>query len=181
MKKLLLTLGLSLVLAGCGVQQYNSHYGYRIKPTTKQQKAKHLVECATLAANKVPVSTQVGVTPRYTSPVYCNTYGNVSSFGSVNASTNCTGGNTIGGNAYSYDANAELRNEIHNQCMAEKGYLTTSFPIPICKSEQIPAGYVNPRTILQIPIRGSCVIEGDNQYSGTVVLLPEDQLVPNEN
>ena len=174
-------MGLSVGLAGCGVQQYNSHYGYRIKPTTKQQKAKHLVECATLAANKVPVSTQVGVTPRYTSPVYCNTYGNVSSFGSVNASTNCTGGNTIGGNAYSYDANAELRIEIQDQCMAEKGYLTTSFPIPICKSEQIPAGYVNPRTILQKPIRGSCVIEGNNHYSGAVVLLPEDQLVPNEN
>ena len=179
MKKLILILGLSLGLVGCGVQQYNSNYGYRTVPTTKQQKAKHIVECETLAASKVPTSTQVGTTPRYTSPVICNTYGNVSSFGSVNASTNCSGGNTYGGNTYSYDANAQLRREVANRCMADKGYLTTSFPIPYCRPEQIPAGYVNPRTILQKPVEGSCAIDGENMYSGSVVLLPQDQLVPN--
>ena len=168
------------LLAGCGPQM-NDQYMSKERPVSKKQKASDMISCAVDAAKQVPASTQVGTTPTFTTPVTCNTYGTVSTyggFGSFGGSTNCTGGQTFGGQTYSYDANQGLRDTVYTQCMAKKGYSRTAAPIPLCKPEQIPVGYVSDTTKVHEPIEGSCVIEGTN-YSGSVVLLPKDQLIPN--
>ena len=170
------------LLAGCGPQM-NENYAYKPKPTTKGQKAKDLLDCGVKASQAVPTDNRIASTPTYTTPVSCNTYGTVSTyggFGSYGGNTYCTGGQTYGGQTYSYDANAGLRDKVYTQCMAEKGYLTTTFPIPYCKPEQVPAGYITASTILHEPVEGACAIDGTDAYDGSVILLPEDQLVPNK-
>ena len=179
----LLVLGFvgTVFLAGCGPQM-NVNYNYKPQPTTKGQKAKDLLDCAVKASQAVPTNNRIATTPTYTTPVACNTYGAVSTyggFGSYSGNTYCTGGQTYGGQNYSYDANAELRNKVENQCMVEKGYLTTRIPIPYCKQEQIPAGYITSSTILHEPVAGACAIDGTDEFDGSVILLPNDQLVPN--
>lgn len=174
----LLVLGIVSVglLAGCGGQKYNDVYAYKIEPTTKEQKAKDLLHCSVKAAQTVPTNTKVETTPRYTTPVSCSSY---TSYGGY-IDTDCTGGQTYGGQTYSYDANATLRDKVYSQCMIDRGYLTTTTPIPLCEPEQIPTGYITAMTIVHEPKAGACAINGTDQYDGSVILLPEDQLVPNK-
>ena len=164
------------LLSGCGGQKYNDAYAYKIEPTTKGQKAKDLLDCSVQAAQAVPTNTKVETTPRYTTPVSCSSY---TSYGGY-VDTDCTGGQTYGGQTYSYDANATLREKVRLQCMADRGYLTTTNPIPYCEPEQVPAGYITAMTIVHEPKAGACAINGTDQYDGSVILLPEDQLVPNK-
>ena len=171
----LLVLGFVSVglLAGCGPQM-NDQYMYKERPVSKKQKASDMISCAVDAAKQVPASTQVGTTPTFTTPVSCSSY---TTYGGY-IDTDCTGGQTYGGQTYSYDANQGLRDTVYSQCMAKQGYSRTATPIPVCKPEQIPVGYVSDTTKVHKPIEGSCVIEGTN-YSGSVLLLPKDQLIPN--
>jgi len=168
------------LLTGCQAAT-NSVYKYRDKPTTKFQKAEALLSCEVSAAKEIPVSNQTSTTPTFRTPTYTTP---VSCYTSYGGYTSCsggqtTGGQTFGGNLVTQDANLDLRGRVYEQCLVEKGYKTTPFPIPLCAEEQIPAGYVTSQTILQKPVQGSCVINGANS-SGSVILLPKDQLEPNK-
>lgn len=166
------------VLGGC-IASSNSEYMYRSTPVTKSKKAKDLLDCELKAVKAVPTNKQVGttpayVTPTYTTPVTCTTTG---------LFTSCTGGQTfggqvVGGEVFSYDANSGLRARVYNQCLTQKGYVKTSQPIPECRPNQIPKGYVRPNALVYAPVKGACVITASNG-GGSLVLRPKDQLVPN--
>lgn len=179
-KSLVCGLASAVMLAGCMTATTNDSYMYRDAPTTRQQKADAMLACEVYATKEVPTSNQTSTTPvyrtpTYTTPVYCNTIGGF---------TSCTGGQTIGGNivggdVVTTDVNLGLRERVFANCMAKKGFRMTPFPIPICDQAQIPPGYVSSKTILHRPVKGACVINGVNG-SGSVLLLPEDQLRPNK-
>lgn len=177
-------------LAGC-MTQPDTTYGYKDKPVTRAQKAADILECDLKAVKAVPANNQVAQTPvfrtpTYRTPVTCSSTGSVNGYGgygTYNSSTNCmggqvTGGQVYGGQAYSYDANSNLRDRVWLQCLKDKGYKQTTAPIPQCRKDQVPTGYVNDQTILHRPVPGACAITSmDN--SGSVILLPKDQLEPN--
>lgn len=106
------------LLAGCGVEQ-NAFTMY--KANTKYTEAnKDLLACQVSAAQQVPVNNNSYTTPTWTTPVSCST-----SFGY----TNCTGGNTYGGNLITQDVNMPLRNRVTEQCLQDKGYSLGKAPI----------------------------------------------------
>ncbi|WP_111429951.1 hypothetical protein [Rhodobacteraceae bacterium DSL-40] len=80
-------------------------------------------ECQVEATQRVPAQIQYSQTPAYTTPasVTCNQYG-------TQTFCNQTGGQTYGGEMQSYDANAGLRQQVHLQCMARKGYQLVNLP-----------------------------------------------------
>lgn len=84
---------------------------------------KDKVDCSIEAANRVPASVQIAQTSSYRLPTNTSCYG----VGSQ-AFCNTTGGNVIGGQVYSYDANAGLREQAGLQCLARKGYRQISLP-----------------------------------------------------
>lgn len=85
--------------------------------------------CSLQALSAAPRSLSTTATPVFTTPsnVQCTTYGSI---------TNCQqyGGQTLGGNQSIVDLNAELRERVYQQCMAEKGYASTN--LPVCSSDQ---------------------------------------------
>jgi hypothetical protein len=97
--------------------------------STREQRMDVTTNCATLALARVPRAMASSVTPSYSTPsnVQCYSTGNY---------TNCqeTGGQTFGGNAYTFDANQELRDRVVMQCMRENGY--TLISRPTCDAEQ---------------------------------------------
>jgi hypothetical protein len=82
------------------------------------------LNCKIEAAQRVPQNMSIGTTPVYRSPVQTQCY----STGYGGARCTQTGGQTYGGNTYSYDANAELRLEAQNQCLTQSGYRSTLIP-----------------------------------------------------
>ena len=80
-------------------------------------------DCQVEAAQRVPAQMQVTQTPTYTTPVstMCNQIG-------TQTFCNQTGGQTYGGEIQSHDANAGLRQQVHLQCMAKKGYRYVNIP-----------------------------------------------------
>ncbi len=170
------------LLAGCG-DTTNVNYMYRDKPTTKSQKARDILSCEVFASKEVAVSNQTSTTPVFTTPTYTTP---VSCYTGYGGYTSCTGGQTMGGQTYggnlvTTDTNAGLRKRVVAQCLSNKGYKTTPFPVPFCAKDQIPSGYVTSKTILQKPVDGACAIDPVEPSGGSVILLPKDQLKPNKS
>ena len=167
------------LLAGCATLGTNSNYLYKDTPTTRSEKADDVLTCKVSAANEVPVSNQSSTTPTWTTPVITSPVSCYTSGGYTNCTGGVTtGGQTMGGNLVTMDVNRELRSRVEDRCLANKGYIRTSFPIPTCSAEQVPAGFVSNNSILYEPTEGSCVVNG-TAGNGSVVLRPQDQLVPN--
>ena len=84
-------------------------------------------DCQVEAVQRVPAQVQTTQTPAYTTPVSttCNQIG-------TQTFCNQMGGQTYGGQTQSYDVNAGLRQQVHLQCMARKGYQYLN--IPACPS-----------------------------------------------
>jgi len=80
-------------------------------------------DCEIEAAQRVPQQMAIGTTPTYTTPVQtqCVNYG-------YSVSCQTTGGQTYGGNTYSYDANDGLRSKAEAQCLYRRGYRFTTVP-----------------------------------------------------
>jgi hypothetical protein len=97
--------------------------------STGEQRLTALTDCETQALSKVPRAIATGMTPAYTTPSNVQCYG-------TGAYVSCQqyGGQTYGGNVYSYDANQELRDRVTLQCLAQKGYQVIS--LPTCDAEQ---------------------------------------------
>jgi hypothetical protein len=88
-----------------------------------QRIANDNVDCQVEAAQRVPTQILVSQTPIYTSPAstICSPIGGQLFCDQV-------GGRTYGGQIQSYDANSELRERAHMQCMARSGYRYVSIP-----------------------------------------------------
>ena len=82
------------------------------------------LDCKIEAAQRVPQNMAIGTTPVYRTPVQTQCY----STGYGGVTCNQTGGQTFGGNTYSYDANDGIRSEAQLQCLARQGYRTTLIP-----------------------------------------------------
>lgn len=97
--------------------------------STGEQRTSALTDCEIQALTKVPRAIATGMTPAYTSP------SNVQCYGS-GAYVSCQeyGGQTYGGDIYSYDANQELRDRVTLQCLQQKGFQVIS--LPTCDAEQ---------------------------------------------
>ncbi|MBT9382791.1 hypothetical protein KM176_02855 [Pseudooceanicola sp. CBS1P-1] len=127
-----------LVLTSCASQMTPQQLYMSGKPlpfrnyktgATLMQRQDATTDCQIEAARRVPQSIQIGTTPSYTTPIQtsCNRIG-------TQVFCNTTGGDTIGGNTYSYDANSGLRQSAYRQCIAHKGFLDLS--IPACPKDQ---------------------------------------------
>lgn len=97
--------------------------------STATQRSSALLECETQALAKVPRAIATGMTPRYTTPSNVQCYGTGYSVSCYNY-----GGQTYGGDVYSYDANQDLRDRVTLQCLQQKGYQVIS--LPQCNAEQ---------------------------------------------
>ena len=103
----ILTLGL---LAGClegnSTDDVPSFYYSNTSPKGSNI-TKKLKDCAVESFQKVPARTVVNSSPRYNTPIRCNTFG---------TQTSCTGG-SYGGQVSSYDENDSLRDDVRMQCL----------------------------------------------------------------
>lgn len=84
---------------------------------TEGQRQADITSCQVVAAQQVPQNMQLSTTPTFTTPAYttCNQVG-------WTMICNTTGGNTVGGQVSSYDANADLRNRVVSMCLSRRGY-----------------------------------------------------------
>ena len=186
MRNIIMLLGIGITLSACAPET-NINYLYKTgAPITFKTKTSDVLACQLEGVAKVPSNTQVDTTPSftlptYTTPVRCNSYGNIRG-NSYSGSTSCsggvtTGGKTYGGDSYSYDANKNLRNKVEGECFFKKGYVQTTFPIPFCNPKQIPVGFITNQTLINEPVFGSCSVSVGNI---SLILLPHEQLKPNK-
>ena len=141
--------GSGLMLMAC--EPATERYIYRAD-TTVSRADRDFFECEVAAARAVPQQTQIATTPRYTTPVQTSCY-------NIGYSVQCssTGGQTFGGQTYSYDANANLRSRYLARCLIDKGY--TSADLPKCETSRIPSdllGQLGGRQ--RQPTEGACYV-----------------------
>lgn len=91
-----------------------------------------LMACKLESIQKVPSNNVISSSPTYSTPVTCNT-----GFGGF---TRCTGGNTYGGIVSSYDINADLREQIRSECVADKGIIKMT-NLPKCEEWSLGGWY----------------------------------------
>ena len=164
--QLLGIVGLGL-LAGCGVDTSNTNYLYKQRPVTLAEKNDDLFACYLEAAQTVPTDKVTEITPTWTTPVSCNTIGGY---------TSCYGGNTIGGQLNTTDRNSSLRDEYKNRCLAKKGYVKTSSPIPKCDPKKVDVSSITMASLIHQPVEGACWTHGTQNVS--IIVLPGDQKSP---
>jgi hypothetical protein len=82
------------------------------------------LNCKIEAAQRVPQNMSIGTTPIYRTPVQTQCYSN----GYGGATCTQTGGQTYGGDTYSYDANTKLRVDAQKQCLSRMGYRSAMIP-----------------------------------------------------
>ena len=118
--------------------------------------------CNLYAAREVPQNTQIATTPTYTTPTNTSCYG----YG-YGASCTTTGGQTYGGNTYSYDSNAGLRGQLFGSCMTHSGYQNIS--LPVCDDAATANGRLY-RGAWPALTAGACVVANPN--GGYDLVLP---------
>ena len=146
-------------LSSCDAPQTLT-FAYKAQ-TSSVKKADDWTSCEIEAAQLVPVSTQVGQTPAFITPMQTSCYG-----------TSCytTGGQVIGGDVYSYDSNTALREKAENQCMSRKGYQL--YVASECSKGQLPDGLTgNPSAPIIKPEGNFCV--ADLGFMGVPVTIVE--------
>lgn len=124
---------------------------------TAGQSTADLTACRVEGVRTVPANTQIGVTPIRSTPPRTQCYGK-----GDKVRCHTVPGRIYGGQRYSYDANAPLRDDVVTQCMAGLGYRPVS--LPACTASQKPAVLVDrgmpPLTpdSCAVPTRGGTVI-----------------------
>jgi hypothetical protein len=151
------------LLAGCS-DTSNSDYLYKPKPVTLAEKNDDAFKCKLEAVQAVPTDKITTITPTFTTPVSCNTYGGY---------TSCSGGQTYGGNLVTNDMNSSLRMEYKDRCFAKKGYVRTSSPIPKCDPKKVDISSITMDSLVHKPVEGACWVKATNNAS--IIILPENQ------
>lgn len=139
----------ALVKQGKPIQKY-----YPVKQGVTVDRLKNdWLNCEIEAAQRVPQNIAVGTTPTYTTPIQTQCYS--TGYGGVRCTQ--TGGQTYGGQSYTYDANAKLRVAAQQQCLARSGYQNVQ--IPKCSS----GANVKPiSNILPALSSGTCYVSDEN-------------------
>ncbi|OOZ76055.1 hypothetical protein BOW50_10535 [Solemya velum gill symbiont] len=108
-----------LLLSGCVTTPAEIHHKTGVKP---QKQASDLTACQVKAANAVTASIQVRSTPIFQTRTKMNCR-------IVDDNIRCkeTGGRISGGDVRTYDANADLRERVTDECMTKKGYMKYEF------------------------------------------------------
>lgn len=114
------------VLAGCAPEQ---QFLVHKEGSSPQSRQRVVLDCSVYAMQQVPRAMATQVTPGYSSPgtMYCNTVGTMTS-------CNRIGGVNIAPSAVTYDANQNLRDQVTDQCLRDKGY--NLYPRPVCVTEK---------------------------------------------
>lgn len=113
----------SAFLIGCNLNTIKIAYK---ENSTLAQINQVVLDCQVEATQKVPVNNMLVTRPSYQEPVSCTNH-----FGRVD----CSGGNSYGGGTFSLDANSNLRSRYVEQCLYNKGYVLTDFPV--CDQNEI--------------------------------------------
>lgn len=161
MRKLISIIGASLllgVLASCA-GPLRLYYQPGAQVANMQRS---LLDCQVAAVESAPVATQIRrEPPRYIPPRrYCDSAGR------------CwyDGGFWIDGEVYTFDANADLRERVERQCMADRGY--SYVEVPNCSSgvaSQVPVA----ATRVMPPLSPqSCAIRNDDGTWQIVTVAP---------
>lgn len=144
----------AVALPGC--ETSTDLYLYKSGATVAQAD-NDFFECELAGAQSVPQDNRVGTTPVFTTPTQTNCY-------SVGNSVQCstTGGQTVGGNTYTYDANLELRTRFLARCLSARGY--TAVSLPVCSPSDVPEA-VLPELggELRAPAEGACFVSVTNR------------------
>lgn len=119
-----------------------------------------LTDCEVAGVNRVPANTQVRTTPITYSPVreVCPDDGGRCRY---------VGGAIRGGDTYTYDANADLRERFVAQCMGGKGYQRVE--LPACTGQAARRARVTRQSVLPRLDRSLCAFKGSD---GGWVFLP---------
>ena len=129
--------------------------GYWQEGATEGRTNQAITQCQVESLRAVPPSVAIGTTPRYTTPTQTSCYN--TGYNRVQCSS--TGGQTYGGNTYSYDPNDGLRSRVEAQCMANRGFSVVS--LPTCTSEQRRSKAFGPFPSKLPPVSSvACVYEG---------------------
>lgn len=152
MKRSLLAFCLAGLLAGCA-----GPVDLWYKPgVPRGASSSLLLQCRVTASQQVPANTQYATTPVQVIPgrTVCRNSGNV---------TKCyqSGGYVTGGETYSFDANAPLRDNVVAQCMNMQGYQAVE--LRRCEDKDLKGG-VQDYTILPPLQPNACVVERGEGY-----------------
>lgn len=158
-------LGFIAPLALVACEAPTDHYLYRQGASVSQADSDYF-ECKLSAARAVPTDARVGTTPTYTTPVQTNCY-------TVGYSVQCntTGGQTYGGQTYTYDANKKLRNSYLARCLASRGYSATE--LPVCDTKKLSqTTLAKLHGKLRQPSKDACYVQV-TENAGNVVYASE--------
>ena len=114
MKKMLL---FAVLLSGCATS-----VPIWYKANTPPSRSLHsATDCEIHGVQSVPASNHVRTTSTFQTPTHvrCNP---------VTNSCTASGGDTIGGQTYTVDVNADLRAKVVRQCMAKRGWQLVTLP-----------------------------------------------------
>ena len=113
----------------------------------------------------MPVDTRIGQTPVIQTPI--QTICQPATQPGAPPRCTTTGGEVYGGDVYSYDANAGLRNSYVARCMADKGYQVAE--IARCSANVVPAdiGAISAKGA-RPPVEGACAV---SLKGGTSLIL----------
>lgn len=118
-----------------------------ILPNASLTDAKKLkLECEVAATKEIPSAMATFTSPTYTTP--SNTECRVAGVYSDRLDCTTTGGQTLGGELKTIDANLSLRQRVYLQCLENKGFI--AYTLPICSQEQVNqlnTRYLNPQTL----------------------------------
>ena len=128
MPRVLPSLLMLTVLIGCSPVELWHRDG-----APRQALASDFTSCRVRGVQDVPANTQIGRTPLVQTPPQTSCYRS-------GDKTRCTttAGRIYGGEVYSYDANAGLRDDVVAQCMAAQGYRRIA--VPRCTDAQVKSG-----------------------------------------
>lgn len=109
---------------------------------------------------------KVVTTPTYTTPTQTSCYNN-----GYSVQCNTTGGQTYGGDTYSFDANKKLRSEFYAQCMIDKGWSVVN--VPNCDPKKVPEALKSKLMgRLRVPNESSCYLPL-TERAGNIVYASE--------
>jgi hypothetical protein len=139
------------LLSGCEPVVHEYRYKSNVSVSQKDQ---DYFECDLASTQVVPANSQVGTTPMYVTPRQTSCYG---------YSCTTTGGQVLGGDIYSYDANASLRSDYYNRCLAAKGYSVVT--LPMCPPNTVVPDRLKKTLMTQVrgPAEGACIVDVTNR------------------
>lgn len=134
-----------LVLAACGPLSMYYKAGTPVSEVNRT-----MINCEVEALEKVPMDRRIERDPvRIVPRRVCDSAGNCSVFY-----------DRVGGGVRTWDANADLRARVTNQCMIDKGY--SNVDLPACPQAIRNAATAGATTVLPRLAPNSCVIRNND-------------------